>query len=185
MQEGKNKFQPDSKTFDRETLTLLLHINKSTFDLGNLPDLAEKNGFDEKSEYHITVLGFKTGEKIQQALEHLTDQQKEEKISEIQSLVDATDWSYVLKPEKYHITKHYPKKDDNQIENKRESYIQMVRVSGIDGFFKKLNELLKTSIEVQPAHITLYTSGNEEHATRGIGINSPAEFEQLDTQPIK
>lgn len=183
MSGSKNTFQPDSKTFDREALTLLLHIEKTKHDLGNLPYFAEQNGFKEKSEYHITILGFKTGEKIQQALEHLTDQQKEETISEIQSLVDATDWSYSLKPEKYHVTKHYPKKDD-QIENKRESYIQMVGVSGIDDFFKKLNELLNTSIEVQPAHITLYTSGNEEHATRGIGINSSAEFEQLDTQPI-
>lgn len=55
---------PESKSFDSKNNTLLLRISKDSVDLSGIKETAEQKGYDEKSELHITVLGFKNGAEI-------------------------------------------------------------------------------------------------------------------------
>ncbi|OGM96344.1 MAG: hypothetical protein A3B86_04360 [Candidatus Yanofskybacteria bacterium RIFCSPHIGHO2_02_FULL_38_22b] len=161
--------------FNPEKNTLLLEIK------GNLPDLIldgdlalkiERKGFEKRKELHITVLGFKSGKRIREALEKIPD--KETIIEALIGMAENTEWTFDVNPERFHISK-----------NERESIIQMVKLDGIDNFFDRLNGLLNTDIETPPPHITLYTKGVDERSgMSGIGINSQEEFEKLNPRPV-
>lgn len=160
--------------FDEQKYTLLLNVDKNQLDLNYLQKMAAQNGFDEKKEFHITVIGFKNGEEIKKVLQTFSKEDQENIIYQIKSLANNMDWGFELSPEKYHISKE-----------KRESYIQMVNMPDVKNFYNKLNEILGTHLEAQPSHITLYTRGDDrERAKMGIGINSEKELAQLNPKPI-
>lgn len=163
---GKPNFNP-------ETYTLLLEVNGDlpVFDTGDLELEAKRRGFEKKKELHITVLGFRNGKKVKEALEKIPD--KEGVIEEIVSMAEEMDWAFEPLPEKYFISN-----------NSRESIIQMVKLENMGHFFDRLNEMLGTNIETPPAHITLYTKGTDEKSYMGIGIDSWTEFKNLNPRPI-
>jgi len=170
---------------NEEKYTLLLGINKSSINLEHIRDIAFKNGFKEKEEFHITVIGFKNGGEIKNLLETISQNKKEYIIYEIKEIMNSIDWSFDIKSEIYHISKAYTfvdYKNNNvkKIEN-RKSYVQMLSMSGIKIFYEKLNYLLDTNFEAPPAHITLFTGGD---SNMGIGINTEEEFEKMNPQLI-
>jgi len=180
---------PESKSFDFKNNTLLLRVDKESLDLQDIREKAEQAGFEEKGEFHITILGFKNGAEIKKILKKLSPEEQQAKIVEIQTLVDGTDWSFVPEDRKFHISKEYktpdPKNKDVELSEMRESYIQMVHLPAMKDFYTKLNGILGTNLELPPAHTTLYTSGTDkEKAKMGIGINSEAELAQLNPELI-
>jgi len=187
--DDRKRFSPESKLFDTKNNTLLLHVKKDSFDLSGIKEVAQEKGFDEKREFHITVLGFKNGGEIKKILKKLAPEEQQAKLSEIQALVDSTDWSFMPEEGRYHISKEYKTLDPNnkgaEISETRESYIQKVQMQAIQDFYKKLNGILGSSLEPPPPHVTLYTNGTDkEKAKQGIGINSEADFAQLSPELI-
>lgn len=180
---------PESKSFDTRNNTLLLRVSKDSVDLSDIRKTADQNGFDEKNELHITVLGFKNGGEIKKILSKLPAEEQQKKIAEIQVLIESTDWSFAPEKSKYHISKEYktqdPKNKGVEISEMRESYIQKVHMQAMKGFYGKLNNILGSNLESPPPHITLFTSGSDrEKAKVGIGINSEAELAQLNPELI-
>lgn len=118
-----NFLTPENISFDKRKNTLLLNVDKKIMDLSSLQELANKNGFDQKREFHITVLGFKNGGEIKRALKPLSPTERQEKLTEIESLVDSMDWGFVLEPQQYHISKEYispaPKNKDIELKERR------------------------------------------------------------------
>ena len=185
----KSFVTPENKSFDEGKNTLLLNIDKSTIELSGIQEMAEKNGFDQKGEFHITVLGFKNGGEVKKALKALPEAERQNALSQIKSLVDSTDWSFALEPKRYHISKEYvtpdPKNKGAELKERRESYIQMVYLPGMKIFYEKLNSILGTNLEAPPAHTTLYTGGDDKEKSKmGIGINSQDEFLKMNPELI-
>ncbi len=171
--------------FNEEKYTLLLGINKSSVDLNNIRDVASKNGFKEKEEFHTTVIGFKNGGEIKKILEAVPPNKKSYIVYEIKEIMNSIDWSFDVKSEIYHISKEfifndYKNNNAKKIEN-RESYVQMLNMSGIKIFYVKLNYLLDTNFEAPLAHITLFTGGDSD---MGIGISTEEEFLKMNPELI-
>lgn len=174
--------------FNPETYTLLLSVEDKLPEpvSGNLEFEAKKNRFIKKDEIHITVLGFRHGKKIQEALENIPD--KDLVIEQLISMAEDTEWTFEFLPEIFHISKEYRLKNHDtgrEEQETRESIIQMVKLENIDHFFDRLNELLNTNLEIPPSHLTLYTKGaDEEKSHIGIGIYSEEEFKKLNPRLI-
>lgn len=173
---------PESVSFDEERFTLLLNIDEAMIDLNGIAQTAARNGFDKKPEFHITIIGFKGGAAIKQALDKLSGERKPEALQKIQSLIKNIDWGFALLPQRYHIKKDYMSRTSAAVSTEhRESYIQMLSISDMKKFYDALNSILGTHLESPPPHLTLYTRGDDrERAKAGIGINSQEEFLKLE-----
>mgnify|MGYP001608645131 FL=1 len=188
-EQEKSFLSPEGKSFDEGKNTLLLDLDKSTVDLDAIKELAEKKGFEQKGEFHITVLGFKNGGEVKKALKALPEPERQNALVQIKSLVDSTDWNFTFDPKRYHISKEYvspdPKNKGAELRERRESYIQMVDLPGMKIFYDKLNAILGTNLEAPPAHITLYTGGDDKEKSKmGIGINTESEFLKMNPELI-
>lgn len=177
---------PENVAFDTKKYTLLLDLNKDDIDLSEIQDQIAGEGFEQKNEFHITVLSFKKANVIKKALKALPDEEKQSTIEQISLLVDETDWNISLEPQIHHLKKEYPPSDpqsEGEEEKQwRESYVQMVNMQGIETFYEKLNALLGTDLEAPPTHITLSTGGNEKSAHMGIAVNTAQEMEDLTVE---
>ncbi len=158
--------------FSQDKGTLLISIDRSDF---NIPEsvakFAKSSGFSIKSEFHITIIGFKYGESVKKAI------QKSGKQSELDSLIANTSWSFIEEPVVFHIQKDYVFKKGSE---HREAIIEMIYMKEAEEFYKKLNEILEIKIEEPPLHISLYTKGNP----MGIGVNSFDELGDLKPKQL-
>ena len=123
----KSFVTPEKKFFNDGKNTLLLGVGKDAVDLSAIQEMADKNGFEQKGEFHITVLGFKNGGEVKKVLKALPEAERQNALAQIKSLVEDTDWSFVFEPQRYHISKEYvspdPKNKDAELRERRESYI--------------------------------------------------------------
>lgn len=188
MAEKQNdkSLNPASISFDEEKFTLLLHIDEEAINFGDVSEIAAQNRFEKKDEFHITVIGFKNGMTIREALDKLPKSEKQMALQQVRSLIARIDWSFTLLPQKYHLTKDYTFRTGAVATTEhRESYIQMVSMPDMMIFYNELNGILGMHLEPPPPHLTLYTRGdNPERAKAGIGINSQEEFLKLNPKPL-
>ena len=187
--ETESKKVPVEVAFSSESATLILNIDSQIPNLGIKRKEAEQLGLLEKNEFHLTVIGYDTGDEILSAISDLSEKEKEEKINEISKLSESIEWEAVLKNDFYYICKdyNYPDEDDPEVEisEKRESIVQIAEINGMDEFYQKLNLLLDKQFKVPLSHITLYTnSDREDRKLTGIGIYSEEQFEELDPKKI-
>lgn len=168
--------------------TLLHPIAEKLLHLHALEDTASKNGFVRKPEFHITVIGYKNGKVVMNRLNALPPEEQHAVIEKINDAAKLVDWS-IDPGDVLHIQKEYVVKDADGIETsreRRESLIQQLDVPGMNAFYERMNQLLGTELEPQPPHITLYsTSTDPKNVSRGIGIDTMAEWEELHPQPVK
>lgn len=179
---------PEQVNFDENKNALLLGVNKNAVDWSSMAEPAQKNGFEQKDELHITIIGFGAGGEIGKTFERLGGE-RNGVMQRLRSLIDGTDWKFYLEPQRFHVQKDYVMRDRRNgliiSTEHRESYIQMVSVPAIQIFFQELNSMFGTNFLPPPTHITLYTRGNNsERARMGIGINSQEEFLSLHPQLI-
>lgn len=180
---------PESEAYNEKTQTLLLHLDPATIDLEQLHAAAEEHSMVPKGEFHITILGFSNGNEIKKIIKALPPESQGPMREKIKSLIEGTDWHFSIAPERFHMTEEYmvpgSGPDGTEQHAKKESYIQMVDLPGMEDFFKKLNALLGTAFEVPPAHVTMYTGGDDpETSKNGIGIKSQTEFFEFDPKPL-
>jgi hypothetical protein len=171
--------------YDLETGVTILPITNDR--LSMLPPNREFQGkiFMLKSEFHITIVGSRLGQKL------LTKLGKLEYRSQLSSIVDSSDWSWELMPEFYHLAKQKvaPVADisaetpGNLPETiQAESIIQMAVVAGIDALYRQFSLWLNKSLVPPPTHVTLYVYGD----LRGIGIADRSDLIRytVDRYPI-
>ena len=164
--------------FPEEKMTLLLNVKKEDIDLKKYQEISK--GFEQKSEFHITIIGFRGGKEIKKALLLLNQSNQFIMIEKIKTLVGETDWDYFFLNVAYQISKEYSNTD------KRESIIQLAEVPGFVKFYDSLNEMLNLQLEYPLIHATLFTRGTDlEKSKMGIGINSEIDFFELNPLCIK
>jgi len=110
-------------------------------------------------------------------------------LRKIKELCESIDWKIILKNEYYSVEKIYnnpdPADPSKTIPEKRESIIQMAEMEKLNEFYEKLNSLLGTNFETPMPHVTLYTTSSlEENKSKGIGIYSKSQFEELAHEKI-
>lgn len=165
-------------SFFESNLTLLLNIKEDDIGLQRYQKISD--GFEQKSEFHITLIGNYVGRQIKNAINTFNLYYQYNAVEKIRTLAYETDWSYSLLNVMYKVSKEYKDTD------KRESVIQMVEVPCLVDFYDNLNKILKTNLMYPLAHVTLFTRGtNPERSKMGIGINSEIEFFELNPIYIK
>ena len=147
--------------FNEETGTLLLRLHTEEVGLGDEAITYQGRRFQPKDEVHITVIGSTLGEQL---LDVLKDDGRRRRL---ESLVAGTNWDYQLL-DRWHY-------GVRQGETPAESIIRMVEAPPLPSFYSALEAITGLSIPARPAHITLYTRGDDN----GIGIATWGEFEQL------
>src|SRR5882672_4236442 len=92
--------------FNPETCTLLININGKApgLELEKIASFKEQ-GFVEKDELHVTIVGFRLGKLIQEIAEKNKDN---DVISAISQLRRDTNWTFEARPQLYSISKEYP-----------------------------------------------------------------------------
>jgi len=188
--EQMNKEGSIEVEFNKEEGTFLLEIKDPITTPENVVRQAEARGLSKKETYHITIIGSDTAEHILEILDSVSEEKRKDLLSRLEKLIQDARWGYSTKPEFFYISKEYndpdPENPDTTIPEKRESIIQLINLSGLEKFYSELNKIFDEKIEVPFAHITLYTiSTRDDKRTRGIGIYSRKEFEDLEPQKIE
>jgi len=164
---------------DLEKGTVILDLDARLVDIERLKEKLEPEGFSPKSEFHFTVVGFKSGRRLVQALK-----MRPAAAEKVRALIEGTDWGLESTPKIYRIAKDYNLKDSATGEarvEQRESIVEVLGLSGLDEFYRSLSAVSGTELEPQFPHLTLFTKGN----SAGIGVNSREEFDKMNPEEIK
>ncbi len=155
--------------FNPEKATLLIGLDKKELGLEAMRMQAQERGLQEKAEFHLTIIGSRTGaQMLKQGIPALN----------IHELAKGRQWRWTAKPEFYYIEKDYEGE-------KRSAIIQMVDLPDMDKFYKELRERFKLYTEAPMPHVTLF-SGSTSPATvqRGVGIYSEHEFREMNPERL-
>ncbi len=172
-------------SFDERTMTVLLdaHLNEDV-PLW-LKERARQEGLSEKKEFHITIIGSKTGKKLLALMDSLGLEERSRVLKEIKELSLRFTWEFSLKEEYYSISKEYPlEQASHEIETRR-SYIQCAELPDLAKFYKELSLICDLDSAPPFPHLTLFCGSTlRENELRGIGIYSQEQFEHLNPQRI-
>lgn len=178
---------PKEISLDKRKMTLLLILDKSTINLDRVREIAEKEEFNEKADFHITIIGNSYGRALVDHLVRISQEDREKIIKKIEKLAHAYDWKFKIKNEAYQLSEKYKiaQADGSEpIEDWKYSIITFISLSDLGLFYIQLNKIIKLDLVAPPAHITLFTKGkNAERSRVGIGLKSMHEFENFN--PIK
>lgn len=125
---------------------------------------AESQGFRQKDEQHVTVIGERTQRLLGEA----------EEVDEVMELIGSmSDWPIVECGDVL-VLKNVETGEDG-LDIVEESIIQLVTLPGMDELYDQIRKITGLAIETPPAHVTLYT----KNADRGIGVYSRAQLKEL------
>jgi hypothetical protein len=180
---------PNEVKLDKTKNTLLLYINKNdvSASLDTFKSEALTHALTPKNEFHITAIGFGTGKILQDRVKSIPGQEKTYKEEELRELIRETSWNFVLENQPaYFLEKEYFDTRNPDKVDVRRSIIQRISLPSLEGFYVNLNALFETSIEVPPAHITLYVGGTDpERSAMGIGIDTEQALRDLHPITLK
>lgn len=131
--------------FDKKNFSLIFQLK------GFQNHFSKKTCLKPKKEFHITIIGYKTWEKIKKLA-------NKKRIFELEKLIKNFDFEYKLLDEYFLIQK-----------NDRKSIIQKID-SNIENFYKKLNDIFPADFSVPFEHITLFWEW--------IGLYSQKDFDK-------
>ena len=80
-----------------EKFTILLTINPNNAQTSYSREYAENEGMIAKSEFHVTVIGHKTGQALQELFVDLSEEGAKEKFMELVKMAKSMDWSFTFK----------------------------------------------------------------------------------------
>lgn len=171
--------------FSQDKATLLLLIDKHQLPLQEKHEIARQLSLQEKSEFHLTVIGSDTGRQILARIASIPEENRKQYIQKIQELVLEKTWQLSPTQNFFYVEKTYPSvnkagSEESAAPEQRASIILEMRIPELQDFYQKLNTLLQSSFPEPFPHVTLFTSStNKDNMTRGIGLYSYEEFEQL------
>lgn len=138
-------------SFNSDDGCLLLNVPSGIIKTPDwLKNLSIEEGFSEKNEYHVTVIGKNLAEKI--AGLNLS--------GEVRALAGRVNWTVEF------LSRYIELAKDDADGIHRQSIIQLVSVPQFKTFFEDLEALIKQPIPRPPEHVTLYT----KNYSRGIGL---------------
>lgn len=157
-----------------ENYTYTHHLDLSYM---NLPEekLVHEMNFKRKEEFHMTVIGNRTGKLLKALEEKYGDVKKN-----IEDLINSYQWDIEFYNEFYLIKAEKP--DTNPLDKKyRYSIIKKVRCDDLINLFETLNENYpELNLEEPFPHVTFYTFNDK----KGIGIYTEKEFEEYKVETI-
>jgi hypothetical protein len=168
-----------------ERATLLLDIANEDIDVADLVDTAAEYGYEQKDEYHVTLLGFAKGREIKAHLNSLGDEERAKTEQEIENLVNQMEWKIKVLPDRYLISREkeveYPYGSKQMVEEYRSSIVQMVEIAAAEDFYAKLSELTGLQFDPPPTHITIFAKSSiPGYMKAGIGIDSAEQFAAMN-----
>ncbi len=162
--------------FDDSRCTLLLQIPSMVIP-PELAVLAETNGLSAKSEFHVTLIGTRTGNRMTSALAALDPAPRGRLLERLTRLLPAIEWRFSPRGLYYRAEREYAAPTEALAPERRESYLELVKVPGIGQLYHECNALLNVRLPLPPTHVTLFAKGtNPATAERGIGIETAEEF---------
>jgi hypothetical protein len=175
-----HSLQPAGISADREKFTLLLPVQKD--DVAECLDAARvaagERGLEPKEEFHITVIGFKTGKILSDLYAHRSPAERAIIVQALHDLAAKITWEATPQRDgRVYIEKEYTFRNNKK--EIRRSIIQLLEVPAMEKFYEKLNSALGTQFQTPPPHITLYTAGGV-----GIGIDTRADLEALHPEQL-
>lgn len=185
--EYKDILHPEDIEYSQKKKTLLLNINKGEISLDGCDNVVVNENLKPKTEFHVTILGFSIGSKLNKLIKKMKDEDREIFESNLNELFNNTDWSFSFKDDKYFLTKEYKTQNsagEEEIET-RKSIIQLIEMPNLEHFFNKFSELTGLEVDLPFPHITLYSNSDKEgNEAIGIGIKSRDFFDSLNPQKI-
>lgn len=164
-----------------ENNSLLLDIDPATVETSTVADYAIEHGFQPKDSYHFTIIGDAIGAALQERLEQLPADQRENMIGQINQSISQLGAAR-LKDDAYHrLVKTFDYGDKPET---RESIIQEAEIDGVEDFYATFSSITGLELGTPFPHITLYTKGDGEDSHKGIGIRSAEFFDTLHHQQI-
>jgi hypothetical protein len=149
---------------------LLLQIPASSIEIPAMViSYAALGEFMPKEEYHVTVVGKKTQERLL----------AEGVLDEVVDLLENTPpWNIISFDDIFSIRNIETDGNGNQVIE--ESIIQLVTLHGLDEMYDQIREVAGLDIPTPPAHITLFT----KNADRGIGLYSNIQLAEYVTKRL-
>lgn len=172
---------PLAKKFVSESSFLLLPVQKPGIS-ERIREEAQRRGFTEKEETHISVAVTKNAKKIADTISEAASPAALR--NGIVALFESFAWGYTLVDEYYLQESFYDEARmaesgyaEDQPEHTRRTIVQKADLPDLPVFYQKLNKLLGTALSIPIPHVTLFSwSDNPAFMTRGIGISSEEEF---------
>ena len=147
---------------------LLLGLPKTNLEIPfAIQSYASQVGFKSKDEYHVTVVGKKTQERL------LT----EGALNDVVDLLEMGRQWYIVSLDNILLLRNI-EIDDGGHQVIEESIIQLATMPELDALYDEIRQITHLDIPTPPAHITLFT----KNADRGIGLYSK---EQLAKYTVK
>lgn len=171
---------PVSIETDKTKFTLLLKVSAgdAAQRVAAAQGAAAERGLTAKEEFHITVIGFKTGKALSELYAHRSAEEQARIIQALHSLAKEISWEAApIEGGLLYIEKEYAFRNNKK--EKRSSIIQLLDMPGMQAFYTRLNAAIGTDFALPPPHMTLFTGNGT-----GIGIDSMADLEQLKPQQI-
>jgi hypothetical protein len=158
---AENKlYYPKEVTFQEDDGFLLVKIDMESYGYNQQAVILDGRRLEPKDELHITVLSRDAAEQVARHME-----QKPQGRQEMKNLVEQTEWSFHKQERFYHVSE----------DAETETIIQMVKMPGLEDFFRNLGELIGERLEIPPVHVTLFMRGTE----KGIGLPTRQVFDEL------
>lgn len=166
-------------------LSATIPIDRETLDLETTRAFARAHGLSEKEDFHLTVIGRRTGEEIVRFLQTLHPEERETRLARFHELSASYHPEIAWGREYYSIRRDYTAPDD-AVPDIRESVIELAEISGLEEFYRELFEIIPIPFDTPFPHITLYTtSTHPDKRLRGIGIYSEEDFRNMNPERIQ
>lgn len=166
--------------WDQDNGTLLFDIDERLIVTEQLLALGTHEHLVRKPEFHVTIIGYKSGEQIMAALAKKPVAEAEAIRQEMMAAMQELNHGWRVAPEILRIQKTYPKSVELPEGETRTSYIQLVDMPALTRLYDVVNQRLALHLEVPPTHITIMTGSTApEHMTEGIGVPNRATLEKV------
>jgi hypothetical protein len=161
--------------------TVILPVEMNEIVLPKIINHLVKGKFQQKKEFHITLLGKNLGQVVRNKIEQEPGIEKK-----LRKAFRAIDWSLQLTGPVHLLSRIKPSKRKGRIQAiTQKSLVILIKMQGMGQFYTVLKslKLIPGEVPVPPPHITLYT----HNCPYGIGICSTQLLQELTQEvfPIK
>lgn len=180
---ANNNSHPEVK-FDPKRFTLLLPVSVSDSVLRRTEAVATEYDLQQKTEFHLTVVGFAVGAKLRKIVNRLSRQDQATAERLFLACAQEFDWQYEVSERFWWLEREY--QFTNRPDESRQSIIVEVSCPAVQQFSKLVADVFDVSISEPFPHITLYArSSNPKTSLVGIGVTSRSEFAGLSPQQLQ
>jgi hypothetical protein len=170
---ARYKMKPTGITFYPKTCTALLQVDPRSVEsiTSKLDGTEVAEGLDKKKEFHITLIGYETGEWIMERIGKMKNATLEDILPQIEGIVMGMNWSFEVTGQIHEISERCSTRET------RRSLIVKVNLPKIVELHRSLTKMIGLEFDMAYPHITLYTTSTfEKNRQLGIGIYSEVQF---------